>query len=131
MKNIPNVQIDPSITGILPHEINTALALGKAGYKVVFLKPHNDLKTADAYANGIQSEFKSSEGSKSRTIEHVIKKAAKQSENLVFDSCRMKNIRDQSIQNFLIKLLKTNRIGIKRILFVNRNRDVVDINKLI
>ena len=131
MKTVKNVQIDPSIRGILPHEMNTALALGKAGYKVVFLKPHSNLKTADAYVNGLLFEFKSSEGSKSRTIEHVVKKAAKQSENLVFDSSRMKNIRDQSIQNFLLKLLKTNRIGLKRILFVNRNREVIDIAKLI
>lgn len=131
MNNLMNVQIDPSIHGILPHEINTALALGKAGYKVTFVKPRNGLKTADAYVNGVLFEFKSSEGSKSRTIEHVIKKAAKQSCNLVFDSCRMKNMRDRSIQSYLVKYLQTNRMGIKRILFVNRNREVIDINKLI
>lgn len=131
MSNQIEVRIDPKIKGILPHELNTALALGRAGYKVEFLQPHSSLKTADAYVNGVVYEFKSSEGSKCRTIEHIVKKAARQCPNLVFDSFRMKKIQDRSVQNYLTQLLKTNRIGLKKILFVNRNREVIDISKIV
>lgn len=125
------VYVDSQIKNVLPHEMHSALALGKAGYEVRFLAPRIISKTADAYVNGVLFEFKSPEGSSSRSIEHILKKAAKQSPNLVIDSSRVKNMRDRSIQNFLITWLKSNRTGIKRILFVNRSGDVIDINGLI
>ena len=48
----------------------------------------------------------------------------------VLDSFRMKNIQDRSVQNFLLGRLKLGH-GLQRIIFVNRKREVVDINSLL
>ena len=42
----------------------------------------------------------------------------------------MKNIKDKSVESFLLERLKM-RHGIKRIIFVNRKRMVVDINNML
>lgn len=78
-KSTVPVYVDSRIKNVLPHEMHSALALGKAGYEVRFLAPRITSKTADAYVNGVLFEFKSPEGSSSRSIEHILKKAAKQS----------------------------------------------------
>ena len=53
-----------------------------------------------------------------------------QSANIILDSFRMRNIQDRSIKNFLIGRLRFGH-GIQRIIFVNRKREVIDINGLL
>ena len=113
------------------HEDHSASALAKAGYIVKFVPAHNSFTTADAYVDNTLFEFKSPEGSTVRSIQRNIVRAINhQSANIVIDSCRMKNIQDRSIQNFLIARLREGK-GIKRLFFVTRDGRLIDINKLV
>lgn len=116
---------------VKPWEMHTAVALVKFGYSVTFIPSHNSLRTADAYLNNTLFEFKSPEENTIKCIENNLQKALRhQSKNVVIDSCRVKNVRDNSIQNYLIARIKRKK-GIKRLIFVKWNGDVVDVGKMI
>ena len=118
--------------GELPweHEMFMARALADAGYVVEFKNKDDKNLSADAYLNNVLFEFKSPEGKSKDCIERNLKRAIKQSENIVITSVRVKNIHDRSVQNILIKRLKLKH-GIKRMIFVDRKGNVIDINKMI
>ena len=114
-----------------PHEYPTAYALADAGYDVRFIPSNDFIGMADVYVGNTIFEFKAPEGKSCDSIERNIRKAIHhQSPNIVIDSFRMKNIRDRSIQSFLIERLKRGH-GIHRLIFINRRREVIDINKLV
>ena len=114
-----------------PHESVTANALADAGYNVRFIPSTAVIGMADSYINNTIFEFKAPEGKTEACIERNIRKAIDhQSHNIVIDSFRIKNIQDRSIQSLLIKRLRM-RHGVERIIFVNRKREVIDINALI
>ena len=114
-----------------PHELTTAIALANAGYNIRFISNNKTIGMADCYVNNTIFEIKAPEGKSTACIERNLRKAVNhQSGNIIIDSFRVKNIQDRSIKNFLIERLKLKH-GIKRILFVNRKRSVIDINKLI
>ena len=114
-----------------PHEYLTAEALADSGYNVRFIPSSFIIGLADCYINNTLFEIKAPEGTTTACIERNLRKAINhQSTNIVIDSFRMKNIQDRSIQNFLLERLKL-RHGIKRIIFVNRKREAIDINNLL
>ena len=115
-----------------PHELLTAGALAEAGYIIEFLAIKNmkHAKSPDVLIGGEVWEIKSPVASKLSAVERNLKRAYRQSANIVFDSHRMGRLPDKSIQNELIKQFKLTK-NIKQILFVNRKRDVIDISKLI
>ena len=106
----------------------TAKVLAKHGYVVRFIKKSEEYKTktADAYVDGEQWEFKSPEGSRLVSIERCLRRAKNQSGNIIFDSRRMKNMPDAAIvREILAKapLIK----GIKKIKYIDRRGTCVDI----
>lgn len=114
-----------------PHEYLTVEALADAGYNVRFIPSSVNMGMADCYINDTIFEIKAPEGKTTDCIERNLRKAVNyQSANIIFDSFRIKNMQDRSIQSFLSERLKR-RHGIQRILFVNRKREVIDINKLL
>ena len=114
-----------------PHEYITAEALADAGYNVHFLPSSVNMSMADCYINDTLFDIKAPEGKSVDSIERNLRKAVNhQSPNIVLDSFRMKTLRDNSIQNFLLERLRR-RHGIQRIIFVNRKREVIDINQLL
>ncbi len=114
-----------------PHEYFTAEALADAGYNVRFIPSSVNMCMADCYINDTLFELKAPEGRSIDSIERNLRKAVNhQSPNIVLDSARVKNLRDSNIQKFLIERLRR-RHGIQRILFVNRKREVIDINELL
>lgn len=108
-----------------PHEIKTAEALAAAGYCVVFTVKSNvqHQKSADALIDGTLYEMKSPTSSHLSVVKKNIKKAMSQSMFIVFDSKRMKNVKDQQVLYELEKQLKENR-KIKALLFVDKKRSV-------
>ena len=116
---------------VKPWEMHTATALVKMGYDVTFIPSHNSVRTADAYLNDTIFEFKSPEGCTIKSIENNLQKALRyQSNNIVINSYRVKNVRDNSIQAYLIARMKKKK-GIKRLIFVKRNGEAIDIGKMI
>jgi hypothetical protein len=124
--------IIPHGANIWHHELLTADALAGAGYIIEFLATKNmkHAKSPDALMNGEIWEIKSPVASKLSAVERNLKRAYRQSANIVFDSHRMGRMPDKSIQNELIKQFKLTK-NIKQLLFVDRKRDVIDISKLI
>lgn len=114
-----------------PHEYFTAEALADAGYNVRFIPSSINICMADCYINDTLFELKAPEGGSIDSIERNLRKAVNhQSPNIVLDSARVKNLRDSNIQKFLLERLRR-RHGIQRILFVNRKREVIDINEFL
>ena len=114
-----------------PHEYITAEALADSGYNVRFIPSNVNIGMADCYINNTIFEIKAPEGKTTTCVERNLRKAVDhQSPNIVMDSFRMKNIQDRSIQSFLIERLKR-RHGVRRIIFVNRKREAIDINNFL
>jgi len=83
--------------------------------------------TADAYIDGDKWEFKAPRSGKKSAIEDNLKKAARQSNRVVFDSRRMKRIPDKAIAQELRTCLRKNKV-LCAVKFVDRHGEVVDID---
>ncbi len=81
--------------------MRTARTLALAGYSVRFL-PESSLMSADILLDKIEFEMKAPKTDKTSSLEQVIRKALKQSPNIIIDSFRMK-IRDDVAKKFLVK----------------------------
>lgn len=114
---------------IWPHELRVAEILSVAGYSIKFVKESN-LHTADILLNGVEFEIKSPKTSCANSLEHLLKKALKQSPNIIIDTSRMKNSRDDNIRRFLIAQARS-RKQIKRMLMITKKEKIVDIIKFI
>lgn len=110
-----------------PHEMRVAKILS-AKYCVEFIEESN-LKTADVYLDGIEFEIKSPKSFNSNSFEHTLKRATRQSPNIIIDSSRMKYVRDDKIQMFLINQAKRQK-QIRKLLFINKKGQVIDIFSL-
>ena len=110
---------------VWPHEMQTAEALASYGYTVRFIRKSEDdhRRTADAFVDDMLFEMKAPTGSHLSVVGKNIKKAMSQSYRIVFDSKRMKNVRDFQILNELKKQISLNR-KIKSLLFVDKKRAV-------
>lgn len=79
--------------------------------------------------DGIVYEIKSPKSSNANSLEHLLKKALTQSCNIIFDTSRMKNARDDNTYNFLITQFKV-RKQIKRLIMVTKKGKIIDISNL-
>jgi hypothetical protein len=111
------------------HELETARVLANGGFMVEFLQPDNrkGAKTPDVQLNGEFYELKSPLG-KMDSIERNLKRAVRQSDNIVFDCRRMKVNNNDAIERTLVKKLATQK-QIKNLIFINKYGKIVDINR--
>ena len=122
----------PANTSPWDHELKAAHVLAQYGHIVEFIPEstrHKD-KTADILINGTPCEIKSPVASKLSAVERNLKRACRQSTNIVFDSRRMKYLPDSSIQRELVKQFRLTR-NIEHLLFINRKQELIDISTLI
>ncbi len=112
-----------------PHELRVARILATAGHVVEFL-PVRNIKTADILLDGIEYEIKSPLTNKPDKLERVIKRALRQSKNIIYDSSRIKNMRDDNLRRFLIdKARQQSQIG--ELIFITKRGQIIDIRSLI
>ena len=111
------------------HELRVAEILARAGFEVIFLSESN-ISTADILLDGIEYEIKSPFTNKPDKLERNIKRGLKQSKNIIFDSSRIKNMRDDVLQRFLIKKAREQK-QIGRLLFITKRGRIIDIKSLI
>ena len=111
------------------HELRIASILADAGFEVVFIEESN-AKTADILLNGVCFEIKSPITNKPDKLERNIKHGLKQSKNIIFDSFRIKNMRDDVLQRFLIKKVREQK-QIGKMILVTKRGKIIDINSLI
>ena len=107
-----------------PHEIHTARVLAQHNYTVIFLN-ENKGNMPDILLDGIEFEIKAPKTAKISSLEQVIRKALKQSPNIIIDSFRMK-IRDDASFHFLVKTCRLHK-QIKQMIFINKKEEIVDI----
>lgn len=114
-----NVLIPADVEGVWKHELSTARALAKAGYFVEFLPAMNtnNAKTPDILMDGVKWEIKAPRTDKISAVERNLKRATKQSGNIIIDSQRLHGLQDRTVQRFLVQKLKQQKT-IKRLLFV-------------
>ena len=112
-----------------PHEMRVAEILTMAGHDIKFLGESN-LHTADILLDGIEFEIKSPKSANANSLEHLLKKALKQSPNIIIDTSRMKNSRDDSVRKFLVSQVKS-RKQIKRLIMITKHGQIIDIFALI
>lgn len=131
LKNTGKIVIPHGID-VWHHELLTANALAGAGYTVEFLtnKSVRYVKSPDVLIDGQKWEMKSPKADKLSAVERNLKRATKQSGNIIIDSHRMSKVHDSSIQKLLAQKYKQQKT-IKRLLFVNRKRQVIDISTLV
>lgn len=124
--------IIPASVSPWDHELKTAHALAQHGFTVEFVTVSNNhkAKTADVVIDGVLYEIKSPKTDKLSAVERNLKRATKQSSNIIIDSRRMSKLHDATIQKFLVQKLKQQKT-IKKILFVNRKHQVIDISDML
>lgn len=88
------------------------------------------MKTADILLDGAAYEIKSPKSVNSNTLEHILKKALKQSSNIIIDTLRMKNALDDNTRRFLINQVRI-RKQIKKLIMISKQGQIIDISSLV
>lgn len=107
-------------------EMRVAEILAMAGHNVRFLEESN-LHTADILLDGVEFEIKSPKSANANSLEHLLKKALRQSPNIIIDTSRMNNFDNVNIKKFLISQMKK-RKQIKKLIMITKRGQVVDIS---
>ena len=118
----------PNHLGIWPHEYRCAQALRAAGKTVEFLPAiqGDGVKTADLVMDGIVWEMKSPESTSIKSLQRILRRASKQSSNVIVDTSRATSLSDAAIERELRRLLPFTK-SVKRLLMVTKAGDVVDL----
>lgn len=112
-----------------PHELRIADILASAGHNIEFL-PESNVHMADILLDGVPYEMKSPFTNKADKLERNIKRGLKQAENIIFDSSRIKNMRDNNLRRFLIRKAREQK-QIGGLIFITKRGQIVDIKSLI
>ena len=129
MNNSRGKVIVPSNANPWPHEQRVAKILALAGHAVEFI-PESNTKTADILLDGVEFEIKSPKSANANSLEHILKKAVKQSCNIIIDTSRMKNIRDDNTRRFLVNQARL-RKQIKKLIMITKQGQIIDVSVLI
>ena len=129
MNNSRGKVIVPANANPWPHEQRVAKILALAGHAVEFI-PESNAKTADILLDGVEFEIKSPKSANANSLEHILKKAVKQSCNIIIDTSRMKNIRDDNTRRFLVNQARL-RKQIKKLIMITKQGQIIDVSALI
>lgn len=118
-KIIPNGMV------LATHEYETLVVLTNDGNDVELLKPSltKYTKTGDFVMLGLIWEMKSPIGKSRRTMEHIFKKAAHQSKNIIIDLRRTKIADEQAIVS-LKRVFKTSR-SVRNLWIVTKKTEII------
>lgn len=111
------------------HELRVARILALAGHTVEFL-PTRSQKTADILLDGVEYEIKSPITSNSKKIIRNLKRALKQSQNVIIDSFRVKGMKDDALLKLLVSRARDQKT-LKRLLLITKFGQIIDIMALI
>ena len=122
-------KITPNGVSLEKHENNTVIFFTELGYDIELIPPSNNpkTKTPDFFMNGIAWETKSPQGKSKSSLEHILKRALKQSENIIIDLARLK-IDEQTAIKEIIKRFKQSKSS-KRLKIITKNRKLLEFKK--
>ena len=112
-----------------PHELRVANILAMAGHNIEFL-PESNVNAADILLDGIEYEMKSPFTNKPDKLERNIKRGLRQSKNIIFDSSRIKNMRDDNLRRFLVRKAKEQK-QIGGLILITKRSQIIDIKSLV
>lgn len=108
------------------HEINAiAVLLEFFNTDIVCISPSNR-KTPDLRINGFEWELKSPQGDNAKTVEKILRKASKQSRNVILDLSRIKTDNNRAISRAKY-FLKNDDRSIDRLLVITKDRRVIEL----
>ena len=129
MRQKPGRTIIP--LGVFPelHELETAAVFLAQGLDVEFLVPNRTkgARTPDVKINNILWEMKSPRVSSKKTIANALRRAVKQSHNVIIDARAMK-IPESDIERELMRnvpLIKS----LKRLILISRTGEIIDLKR--
>lgn len=108
------------------HEINAILLLLEYFSADISCICPGAGKTPDLRIKGEEWELKSPQGNGVKTIENILKKAVKQSPNIVLDFSRIKMNGNQALSRTKY-YIKNNKHGIKKLIVITKNHKIIDL----
>ena len=127
MQEIKKPIVPPGVR-IWPHELRVAKILSLAGFSVEFI-PEARIPMPDIYLDHTMYEIKSPVSDKINAVQRNLTKALAKCPNIIFDSSRMK-VNDEAILRELIKRRKIGK-GLKKLLFIDKRQEIIDVEGLI
>ena len=126
-QNIGMIKISPKPPFPESHELETAGFLANLGYDIDFISPSQikGAKTPDIKMMGLEWEIKSPISDGKRSIEHAMRSALRQSENIIFDLRRSKISTERALSK--IKSQIDNKKKIKRFLVITKSNKLLDL----
>lgn len=111
------------------HEWNTIELLLNLGYNIELVKPSDikDMHQPDIIVDNVYWEIKSPKGGAKNTIRHNLKRAEKQSKNVIIDLRRCGFTDEQAIRE--IKRIFSISKRIKKIKIITKSENVLDFSK--
>ena len=120
----------PSGTDVWHHELATAKAPAMAGHDVEFLPriDGKEVKSADVLMDSIIWEMKSPTSASVKSLQKALRRAGRQSHNVVVDTARMRGVSDRAVQRELVRLLPL-VASVQRLRLATKARDAFDITQ--
>ena len=122
-------KIIPNGVRLEQHELDTILFFTNLGKTIELVPPSStpNSKTPDFKMDGLMWEMKNPQGKSKTTLEHVFKKAVKQSENIIIDLSRIK-MKEEIALAEISKCFHQTR-ACKRLIIITKNRQKLDFKK--
>lgn len=122
-------KITPNGVSLEKHENETIVFFTELGYDIELIPPSNSpkVKSADFIMNGISWEMKCPQGKSKSTLEHIIKKATKQSENIIINLARSKINEDIALKEIERRFTQTK--SCKRIKIITKHQKLLEFKK--
>lgn len=110
-----------------PHEIESARAFTEGGIDVEFIVPSRTkgIRTPDLKIYAVLWELKCPTGSGKMTIQTQLKRAVKQSHNVILDTSRTK-LSDGFVEKEVKRIMRRTR-SVKRLIIINKRRELIEI----
>lgn len=111
------------------HEYKTITLFTEIGLDVELIQKSNKkgIRTPDIIMEGIKWELKCPKGQGRWLLENTLKKASRQSPNIIIDLNRIKIHQTKCIQELRKQFYKTK--GAKRLKIINKSKEIVEIKK--
>ena len=123
-------KIIPNGVILEPHEYKTVVFFTELGYDVELI-PEIDtpnVKNPDILMKGVIWEMKAPEGKGKTTIEHIFRKAAHQSENIILDLRRFKGKNEaKNIRQIKQRFERSSRV--RRLYIIAKNGELTFLSK--
>ena len=122
-------KITPNGVSLEKHENEVVVFFTELGYDVELIPPSNSPKsrTPDFMMGGVAWEMKSPQGKSKISLEHIFKKATRQSENIIIDLSHSKLKEEVSIKEIEKRFSQTN--SCRKLKIITRSRKLLEYKK--